>query len=62
MTLNVCSIDRVLRIGVGFALIAWVMMGGPLWALIGILPLVTGLLGFCPVYPLIGFGTCSARN
>jgi Protein of unknown function (DUF2892) len=62
MKVNVCSIDRVLRIAVGFALVAWALMGGPLWAWIGVVPLATGAVGFCPLYPLIGFKTCPARK
>lgn len=62
MKLNVCGIDRVLRIGVGFALVAWVLMGGPLWAWIGVIPLATGVVGFCPFYPLLGCRTCPAKN
>ena len=62
MKLNVGGIDRGLRIGAGFALVAWALMGGPLWAWIGVVPLLTGVVGFCPLYPLIGFRTCSAKN
>ena len=62
MKLNVGGIDRVLRIGVGFALVAWALMGGPLWAWIGVIPLATGTVGFCPLYPLVGFRTCPAKN
>ena len=58
MKANVGGIDKILRIVVGIALIAWALMGGPVWAWIGILPLVTGTLGWCPAYPLIGLNTC----
>ena len=57
MKTNVGGIDRVLRIVVGLALIAWTFVGGPAWAWIGVVPLVTALIGFCPVYPLIGLST-----
>ena len=62
MKLNVCSLDRVLRIGLGFALLAWSLMGGPLWAWIGIIPLATGAFGFCPLYTLLGIRTCPVKN
>ncbi len=62
MKLNVGGIDRVMRIGVGFALVPWALMGGPLWAWIGVIPLVTGVVGFCPLYPLVGIRTCPAKN
>lgn len=57
MKANVGGIDKILRIVVGIALIAWALMGGPVWAWIGILPLVTGTLGWCPAYTLIGLNT-----
>lgn len=58
MKTNVGGIDKILRILVGIALIAWALFGGPVWAWIGILPLVTGLMGWCPAYMLIGMNTC----
>ena len=58
MTSNVGGIDKVLRIAVGLALIAWALMGGPVWAWIGVVPLATGLLGWCPAYTLFGMNTC----
>ena len=62
MKFNVGGIDRVLRIVVGLALVAWALMGGPLWAWIGVVPLGTGLAGFCPLYPLLGMNTCPAKK
>lgn len=50
MNANVGGIDRVLRILVGIALIAWALMGGPVWAWVGVVPLATGLLKFCPTH------------
>jgi hypothetical protein len=61
MKLNVGGIDRILRIVVGLALVAWALMGGPVWAWIGIVPLGTGLIGFCPLYPIIGMNTCAKK-
>lgn len=57
MKINVGGIDRILRIVAGLALIAWALTGGPAWAWIGVVPLATGLIGFCPVYPLMGLST-----
>ena len=57
MKTNVGGIDRILRIVAGLALIAWALMGGPVWAWIGAVPLATALIGFCPVYPLLGIST-----
>jgi len=56
---NVGSVDKYLRIVVGAILIALVFVGpqSP-WGWIGIIPLATGLLGFCPLYKLFGLNTC----
>jgi hypothetical protein len=60
---NVCGIDKTLRIVVGAALILlsfvgpWVEALFP-WGLIGAVPLVTGLIGWCPAYKLLGIKTC----
>lgn len=62
MNSNVGNIDRTLRIVVGLALIAWALMGGPVWAWIGALPLATGLFRFCPAYTLLGMNTCGTKK
>lgn len=62
---NVGGIDKVVRIVVGAALIALTFVG-PFtatlypWGLIGILPLVTGLMGWCPAYSIFGIKTCKS--
>ncbi|HMT38655.1 MAG: DUF2892 domain-containing protein [Xanthomonadales bacterium] len=58
MQANVGGADKWLRIVVGLALIAWALMGGPVWAWIGVVPLATGLFNFCPLYKLVGINTC----
>ena len=59
MTPNVGTIDRVLRITAGVALIGLAATGTiGLWGYVGIVPLATGLFRFCPVYPLLGLNTC----
>lgn len=63
MTKNVGGIDRILRIVIGLALIAAAATGAiGLWGYIGILPLITGLIGWCPPYALLGFNTCSVKK
>lgn len=63
MKFNVGGIDRILRIVVGLALVAWAaVLGGPVWAWIGIVPLATGAVGFCPLYPLLGLNTCPMKK
>jgi hypothetical protein len=56
---NEGSLDRTLRVILGVALISLVFVGPKsLWGLIGLVPLATGLLGFCPLYRLVGINTC----
>jgi membrane-associated protease RseP (regulator of RpoE activity) len=62
MKANVGGIDKILRIVAGLALIAWAVMGGPVWAWIGVVPLLTGLVNFCPFYPLLGMSTCPVKK
>ena len=59
MNKNVGIIDRTMRIVAGLALIALTTTGtiGP-WGWIGVVPLATGVLGWCPAYTLFGFKTC----
>lgn len=62
MKANVGGIDKILRIVVGLALIAWVLLaGGPVWAWIGVIPLATGLFNFCPAYAMLGIKTCKTE-
>lgn len=59
MTANVGGIDRVLRIVVGLAILSLVFVGPKsLWGLVGLVPLLTGLFGYCGLYSLIGVSTC----
>lgn len=63
MKLNVGGIDRILRILVGLGLVAWAaLLGGPVWAWIGLVPLATGAIGFCPIYPILGMNTCPMKK
>ena len=56
---NVGTIDRVARVVVGLALIALVFVGPQTpWGWIGVVPLLTALVGFCPAYRLFGIRTC----
>ena len=59
MKTNVCGADRIFRMLSGVGLVAWAAaLGGPVWAWIGIVPLLTGAMGFCPIYALVGTSTC----
>ncbi|MCB1975042.1 MAG: DUF2892 domain-containing protein [Burkholderiaceae bacterium] len=63
MTLNVGSWDRVLRVLVGLVLIALAATGTVgLWGWIGVIPVATGLFGFCPAYSLLGIKTCPMKK
>lgn len=63
MTQNVGGIDRALRITLGLALIAAAATGTVgLWGYIGAVPLLTGLVGWCPPYAMFGFNTCAIKK
>ena len=60
---NMGTIDRVLRIVVGLALISIVFIGPQTpWGWIGVVPLATALMGYCPLYSLLGIKTCTTKN
>jgi hypothetical protein len=60
MKVNVGSVDRIVRIVAGLALIGLAVAGaiGP-WGYIGVVPLLTGFMRVCPAYSLLGVNTCS---
>ncbi|MDD3433457.1 MAG: DUF2892 domain-containing protein [Tepidiphilus sp.] len=63
MKQNVGGIDKIIRIAVGVVLIVLALMGiGTPWTWIGVLPLATGLIGWCPLYPLLGVNTCKNKE
>jgi glyoxylate carboligase len=63
MTANVGGIDKILRIVAGAGLIGATAAGLlPVWGYIGIVPLATGLMGWCPFYPLLGMNTCPMKK
>ena len=57
MKANVGGFDKWARIVLGVLLIVWAATGGPVWAWIGVVPILTGLLNFCPLYRLVGINT-----
>lgn len=62
MTRNVGGIDRILRIVIGLVLIALAATGTiGVWGWIGVLPLATGLIGWCPPYAMFGINTCKTK-
>lgn len=59
MTLNEGTIDRVVRVALGLVLLSLVVVGPhTLLGLVGVVPLATGLFGFCPLYRVLGANTC----
>jgi len=61
MKKNVGGIDRNLRIIVGLAIIAWGVYAQNWWGAIGLIPLMTGLIGWCPPYAILGLNTCKTK-
>ncbi|MBG7601504.1 MAG: DUF2892 domain-containing protein [Gammaproteobacteria bacterium] len=62
MMKNVGSIDRVIRIVAGVAIIGAGVYYQSWWGAIGAVPLLTGLMGWCPPYALFGWNTCSIKK
>ena len=60
---NEGKVDRILRIVAGAALISLVFVGPQTpWGWVGLVPLITGLIGNCPVYSLLGLNTCGIKE
>jgi hypothetical protein len=63
MKINEGTIDRSLRVVVGLVLIGLAATGTVgVWGWIGVLPLVTGIVGFCPAYAIFGMSTCPMKK
>jgi len=65
MKFNVGGIDKVICMALGVALLSLVLLleGSMRWfGLVGIVPLLTGLVGYCPLYSLLGIDTCLANT
>lgn len=61
MKVNEGVIDRGLRVVAGLVLIGLAASGiVGMWGYIGVIPLVTGVVGMCPIYSLLGINTCPA--
>ncbi len=59
MTKNIGSVERVIRVIGGAALMSLAFVGPQTpWAFLGAIPLLTGLMGWCPPYALLGISTC----
>lgn len=63
MKFNIGTGDRALRVVLGLALIALAATGVVgWWGWLGVIPLVTGLVRFCPAYAIAGVNTCGMRE
>jgi hypothetical protein len=63
MTCNIGTTERIIRAIVGLALIAIVFVGPQTpWGWLGLIPLATAILGWCPPYALLGINTCGTKK
>jgi Protein of unknown function (DUF2892) len=63
MKTNEGGIDRIVRIVAGLVLIGLAYTGTVgMWGYIGVVPLATGLIGWCPAYTLLGMNTCPMKS
>ncbi|BAK74882.1 protein of unknown function [Pseudogulbenkiania sp. NH8B] len=63
MKQNIGRIERVVRIAAGLGIVSLALVGphSP-WGWLGLIPLATGLVGWCPPYALLGINTCKCRH
>jgi hypothetical protein len=62
MKQNIHNVERVVRVIAGVVLTAMAFVGpANLWFLLGLVPLATGLIGWCPPYALLGISTCPKK-
>jgi hypothetical protein len=62
MKFNVGGFDRIARIVLGLVLVGFAFFAAQPWAYLGAIPLVTGLAGFCPIYPIFGVSSCKGKS
>ena len=62
MKQNVGGIDRILRLVVGLAIIGWGVATQNFWGAVGIVPLFTAAIGWCPAYLPFGLSSCKTRD
>ena len=63
MTRNEGNLDRALRVILGLVLLSLVFVGPQTaWGWVGLVPLLTGLFGFCPLYKIVGLNTCPLKK
>ena len=63
MKSNAGTLDRIVRLALGAALIGLAATGNVgAWGYVGVIPVLTGLVGYCPLYSILGINTCPVRN
>lgn len=62
MNKNVGGLDRALRTIAGIAIIGAGVYTQSWWGAIGLIPLLTALIGWCPLYPILGISTCPGHK
>ncbi|HVZ04073.1 DUF2892 domain-containing protein [Hyphomicrobium sp.] len=63
MAANIGTLDRYARVVLGIVILSLVFVGPKtLWGLLGFVPLLTGLAGFCPAYRIAGVSSCPAKK
>jgi hypothetical protein len=60
MTKNVGNIDRIIRLSVGLALVVWGLLSQNWLGAIGLIPIATAVIRWCPAYMPFGMNTCKA--
>lgn len=63
MKVNEGAVDRTIRVIAGAGILSLAFIGPQTpWAYLGIIPLLTGIVGFCPLYAVLGVNTCGTRK
>jgi hypothetical protein len=63
MKVNAGMIDRIARVVLGLGLLSIAFIGPKTpWGFVGIVPILTGSIGFCPLYTLLGINTCPMKK
>lgn len=58
--LNEGTLDRIVRVAAGVVVLSLAVVGPKsMWGLVGLVPIATGLVGFCPLYRIVGISTCA---
>lgn len=62
MKCNVGSTDKIIRIVLAIVIFVFGYVYHSWWGLIGLIPLITAFIGFCPIYTILGVSTCKVKK